>query len=122
MVDWFCGRECPSIDFPLNINGFAVNIELIMKSENPSFPNESDFEVSEFVKNLIKSKDELEPKADMCSKVKFYFIIFDLIILIISIILKIYVWNTITAMPNLPYTGLEKKFNINYEEYMIEQV
>ncbi len=53
----------------MNINGFAVNIELIIKSDNPSFPNESDYEVSEFVKNLIANKDELEPKADMCSKV-----------------------------------------------------
>ena len=31
-------------------------------------------------------------------------------------------WDTLTKLPNLPYTGKEKAYGIYYEDFILEQI
>lgn len=56
--------------FPIDMAGFAISLRLLMSRPNVSFSERQKigYIESHFLGQLIKSWDELEPKADKCSK------------------------------------------------------
>lgn len=57
--------------FPIDMAGFAVSLRLFMSHQNANFSAEQriGYVESQFLGQLVNSWDELEPKADKCSKV-----------------------------------------------------
>lgn len=57
--------------FPLDMAGFAISMNLFIKRLNSSFSAEQKvgYVESHFLNQLVDSWDELEPKADKCTKV-----------------------------------------------------
>lgn len=72
----------PERPFPIDMAGFAINLQLFLKNPKAqfSFKVQGGYQESEILKHLA-TVDELEPLADMCTKV--------------------YVWHTRTEKPNL---------------------
>uniref|UniRef100_A0A674MEW5 Galactosylgalactosylxylosylprotein 3-beta-glucuronosyltransferase n=1 Tax=Takifugu rubripes TaxID=31033 RepID=A0A674MEW5_TAKRU len=60
----------PSRPFPMDMAGFAVSLKLVLANPDACFDGEAPmgFLESSFLKGLV-TMDELEPKADNCSKV-----------------------------------------------------
>ena len=69
--------------FPIDMAGFAVSLQMILSRPNLTFSAEQriGYVESHFLGQLVSSWDELEPKADKCTKVL--------------------VWHTKTQVPNL---------------------
>ena len=61
----------PSRPFPMDMAGFAVSLKLILANPEACFDGEAPmgFLESSFLQGLV-TMDELEPKADDCSKVR----------------------------------------------------
>lgn len=57
--------------FPLDMAGFAVSVKLFSSKQNVSFAQNGPrgYLESHFLDQLVKSWDELEPKADKCTRV-----------------------------------------------------
>lgn len=57
--------------FPLDMAGFAMSLRLLMSRPDASFSarEKVGFIESHFLGQLVKSWDELEPKADKCTKI-----------------------------------------------------
>ncbi|KAG8226697.1 hypothetical protein J437_LFUL005513 [Ladona fulva] len=49
--------------------GFAVSVNFLLNKPNATMPYKAGFEEDLFLKSLGISYDEIEPKADLCSKV-----------------------------------------------------
>lgn len=60
----------PSRPFPMDMAGFAVSLKLVLANPEACFDGEAPmgFLESSFLQGLV-TMDELEPKADNCSKV-----------------------------------------------------
>ncbi len=58
--------------FASDMAGFAVNLQLILKYPQAAFPTRTrrGFLESDFVSGLGLNKDDLEPKANNCTKVR----------------------------------------------------
>lgn len=61
----------PSRPFPMDMAGFAVSLKLVLTNPEACFDGEAPmgFLESSFLQGLV-TMDELEPKADNCSKVR----------------------------------------------------
>lgn len=61
----------PTRPFPIDMAGFAVSLKLVLANPDACFDREAPigFLESSFLKGLV-TMDELEPKADNCSKVR----------------------------------------------------
>uniref|UniRef100_A0A915I4V8 Galactosylgalactosylxylosylprotein 3-beta-glucuronosyltransferase n=1 Tax=Romanomermis culicivorax TaxID=13658 RepID=A0A915I4V8_ROMCU len=86
----------PERHYAIDMAGFAVNLELILKSPQTFFSYNASrgFQETYLLRNLITGLHDLEPKADNCTKV--------------------YVWHTKTQRPNLlsEIKGVESDFGI----------
>ncbi|XP_046996770.1 galactosylgalactosylxylosylprotein 3-beta-glucuronosyltransferase I-like isoform X1 [Schistocerca americana] len=73
----------PDRPFPVDMAGFGVNLRFFLSKPQAKFSYnvERGFQESELLRHLVNSWDELEPKADRCTKV--------------------YVWHTRTEKPVL---------------------
>lgn len=72
----------PARPYPIDMAGFAVSVRHLLERTNAKFtPTKIGYMESLFLQQLISSWDELEPKADRCTKV--------------------YVWHTQTKSPQL---------------------
>ncbi|XP_067682680.1 galactosylgalactosylxylosylprotein 3-beta-glucuronosyltransferase 2-like [Haliotis asinina] len=82
VTGWFANWK-PERPFPLDMAGFAVNLQLFFKYQELKFSNKTQpgFLESTFVSDTKVSLDDLEPLADNCTKVL--------------------VWHTKTEAPNL---------------------
>ncbi|XP_076381638.1 glucuronyltransferase I [Megalopta genalis] len=72
----------PDRPFPLDMAGFAINLQLLLENKEAmfSYDVEGGYQESEILRQIVK-RDELEPLADCCTKV--------------------YVWHTRTEPPQL---------------------
>lgn len=63
----------PDRPFPLDMAGFAINLELLFKHKDAWFSYEvqGGHQESEILRQLV-TKDQLEPLADCCTKVSKY--------------------------------------------------
>lgn len=55
--------------FPVDMAGFAVNIEFLLKFPNATMPFKAGYEEDMFLRSLGITLDEIEPKADDCTEV-----------------------------------------------------
>ena len=69
--DWFSAYKRTQRKFPIDMAGFAITGELLMTHPNASFNlNETKgFMESNFIESLGVTVDDLEPRADNCTKV-----------------------------------------------------
>lgn len=91
----------PDRPFPLDMAGFAINLELILQYDKAwfSYDVQSGYQESEILRQMV-TRDELQPLADHCTKVtKHTFTIVQRSIVIS--ISKVYVWHTRTEPPQL---------------------
>lgn len=81
VTGWLAGWK-PDRPFALDMAGFAVNLSLLLRKAEAEFSIDAPigFQETRFLEKLV-TREELEPKADMCRKV--------------------YVWHTRTEKPNL---------------------
>ncbi|XP_068236430.1 galactosylgalactosylxylosylprotein 3-beta-glucuronosyltransferase P-like isoform X2 [Palaemon carinicauda] len=90
---WIAGRK-----FPVDMAGFAVNVQFYLQRNTPTMPYSVGFEEDGFLKALNIKPEEIEPLADNCT--------------------KILVWHTRTvkSVPALkmPDTDKVSKTNLNY--------
>ncbi|GAB6020043.1 Galactosylgalactosylxylosylprotein 3-beta-glucuronosyltransferase 2 [Chamberlinius hualienensis] len=68
--------------FPVDMAGFAVNVGFLKSRQNVTMPYKAGFEEDGFLKSLNITIDQIEPKADNCT--------------------KIYVWHTKTVGNKIP--------------------
>ncbi|ODM98958.1 Galactosylgalactosylxylosylprotein 3-beta-glucuronosyltransferase 1 [Orchesella cincta] len=61
----------PNRPFAIDMAGFAVNLKLFMSKPEGKFKNEvqKGYQESEFLRHFVTSLDEVEPRADNCTKV-----------------------------------------------------
>lgn len=72
--------------FPIDMAGFAVSLDFLISKPNVAFDDKASGQIeSEFLKLLVDSWEDLEPKADNCR--------------------EILVWHTHTKVPNLSLEG-----------------
>ena len=62
--DWFASRK-----FPVDMAGFAVNVEFLRSRKDASMPFWAGYEEDAFIQTLDIGLDDLEPLADDCSQV-----------------------------------------------------
>jgi len=87
VVGWSTGWR-PERPFAVDMAGFAINLKLILDNPDAMFSFEVPRGYQEStILGAVITKEELEPKADMCSKV--------------------YVWHTRTENPKLNKTAIE---------------
>lgn len=55
--------------FPVDMAGFAVNIEVLLKFPNATMPFKAGYEEDMFLRSLGITLEEIEPKADDCTEV-----------------------------------------------------
>ena len=69
VTGWLTGWR-PDRPFAMDMAGFAVNLDLLLKRVNVEFSFESrrGFLESDFLGKLV-TRSQLEPKADLCTKV-----------------------------------------------------
>ena len=60
---WFAGRK-----FPVDMAGFAVNIELL-KKYRPKMPYLAGFEETLFLENMNVTFEDIEPRANYCTEI-----------------------------------------------------
>ncbi|XP_063230155.1 galactosylgalactosylxylosylprotein 3-beta-glucuronosyltransferase I [Bacillus rossius redtenbacheri] len=81
----------PERPFPIDMAGFAINVTLLLDTPAAvfSFESKQGYQESEILRHVV-TRDQLEPRADLCTKV--------------------YVWHTRTETPKLPAeTALKKQ-------------
>lgn len=63
----------PNRPFPLDMAGFAINLELLLKHKEAwfSFDVQGGYQESEILRQIV-TRDQLEPLADCCTKVSTY--------------------------------------------------
>lgn len=63
----------PNRPFPIDMAGFAVSLNLVLANPEACFDGNAEmgFLESSFLQNLV-TMEELEPKADTCTKVDFH--------------------------------------------------
>ena len=76
VTGWVAGWR-PDRQFPTDMAGFAINIQLILKNQSLNFLAHSKrgFLETDFLSQVIVRED-LEPKADCCKKVLIIIIMF----------------------------------------------
>lgn len=57
--------------FPVDMAGFAVNMDLILKHPNATMPYKAGYEEDRFISSLGVKLSDIEPKANNCSEVKY---------------------------------------------------
>lgn len=64
----------PDRPFPLDMAGFAINVELLLKNTDAwfSYDVQGGYQESEILRQIV-TRDELEPLADHCTKVSINF-------------------------------------------------
>lgn len=55
--------------FPVDMAGFAVNIEYLLKFPNATMPFRAGYEEDRFLRSLGVTLDMIEPKAQSCTEV-----------------------------------------------------
>lgn len=55
--------------FPVDMAGFAVNVDLILKHPNATMPYKAGYEEDRFISSLGVKLSDIEPKANNCSEV-----------------------------------------------------
>lgn len=55
--------------FPVDMAGFAVNIEYYLKHPDASMPYKAGYEEDLFLRSLNLTLDDIEPRADGCTQV-----------------------------------------------------
>jgi len=103
VVDWFVtwGEKRP---FPIDMAGFAVNLNLLLLHPSARFSQfvARGMQESHFLKSLIRDITDLEPKADNCT--------------------KILVWHTNTREVMLSSESKMTKKNLVYDPLMLDQI
>lgn len=64
----------PKRPFAIDMAGFAVNLRLFMNKPEGKFAYEvaKGYQESEFLRHFVSSLDEVEPKAENCTKVRYH--------------------------------------------------
>lgn len=70
-VTGFNSMWAPERPFPIDMAGFAINLDLVKKNENVqfSFDVNRGYQESAILSKVVTSLDEVEPLADNCTKV-----------------------------------------------------
>lgn len=98
----------PDRPFPLDMAGFAINLELLLKHKDAwfSYDVQGGYQESEILRQIV-TRDQLEPLADCCTKVSihpsfqnFFFQNFRAINFAFCVF-QVYVWHTRTEQPQL---------------------
>uniref|UniRef100_A0A8D8YIM4 Galactosylgalactosylxylosylprotein 3-beta-glucuronosyltransferase n=1 Tax=Cacopsylla melanoneura TaxID=428564 RepID=A0A8D8YIM4_9HEMI len=55
--------------FPVDMAGFAVNVDLILKHPNATMPYKAGYEEDRFISSLGVKMSDIEPKANNCSEI-----------------------------------------------------
>jgi hypothetical protein len=55
--------------FPVDMAGFAVNVEFLLNHPNATMPYKAGYEEDQFLSSLGLTLEDIEPKADSCTKV-----------------------------------------------------
>jgi hypothetical protein len=101
--------------------GFAVNLQLLLSHPSATFTYivANGMQESHFLSHLV-SVDDLEPKADNCTKV----ILRNMINIIFfkNFLLKIYVWHTNTKVPLRYSEKYLEVYNFTYDPFIMDQV
>lgn len=61
--------------FPVDMAGFAVNIEFLLQHPNATMPYKAGYEEDRFLRSLGLTLDQIEPKANGCTQVNFYLVL-----------------------------------------------
>ncbi|KAI5699273.1 hypothetical protein M8J75_000302 [Diaphorina citri] len=87
----FNSMWAPQRPYPIDMAGFAINLDLMKKNENVkfSFDVQKGYQESAILSKVLSSAQELEPLAENCTKV--------------------YVWHTRTTDPTFPYEVVLQK-------------
>ena len=127
VVGWFgvWGRKRP---FPIDMAGFAVNLNLLLAHPSASFTQfvPRGMQESHFLGKLVATSD-LEARADNCTKVKLGFDAADCTELCLLIewfvfSMKIYVWHTNTRQVLLSGEKHLPSQNLSYDEHILRHV
>lgn len=57
--------------FPVDMAGFAVNVEFLLNHPNATMPYKAGYEEDQFLRSLGLMLEDIEPKADSCTQVKY---------------------------------------------------
>jgi galactosylgalactosylxylosylprotein 3-beta-glucuronosyltransferase 3 len=110
VVGWSTGWR-PERPFAVDMAGFAINLKLILDNPDAMFSFEVPRGYQEStILGAVITKEELEPKADMCSKVSLDLITFNgffLPLIGAFSLIQVYVWHTRTENPKLNKTAIE---------------
>jgi hypothetical protein len=55
--------------FPVDMAGFAVNVEFLLNHPNATMPYKAGYEEDMFLRSLGLTVEDIEPKADSCTQV-----------------------------------------------------
>jgi beta-1,3-glucuronyltransferase len=55
--------------FPVDMAGFAVNVEFLLTHPNATMPYKAGYEEDHFLRSLGLTLEDIEPKADSCTQV-----------------------------------------------------
>lgn len=55
--------------FPVDMAGFAVNVEFLLNHPNATMPYKAGYEEDQFLRSLGLTLEDIEPKADSCTQV-----------------------------------------------------
>ncbi|KAE8752765.1 hypothetical protein FOCC_FOCC000503 [Frankliniella occidentalis] len=86
--------------FPVDMAGFAVNIDFFLKHPEASMPYKAGYEEDHFLKSLNLTLDDIEPKADGCTQVL--------------------VWHTQTTKRPAPTVKIHKQSGTSLKELLHE--
>ena len=67
--DWFSAYQRTRRKFPIDMAGFAITGELLMTHPNATFGFHLGSVETKFIESLGVTVDDLEPRADNCTKV-----------------------------------------------------
>ena len=57
--------------FPVDMAGFAVSVEFLLNHPNATMPYKAGYEEDQFLRSLGLTLEDIEPKADSCTQVKY---------------------------------------------------
>ena len=57
--------------FPVDMAGFAVSVEFLLNHPNATMPYKAGYEEDHFLRSLGLTLEDIEPKADSCTQVKY---------------------------------------------------
>lgn len=84
--------------FPVDMAGFAVNIEFLLKNPNATMPYKAGYEEDRFLRSLGLTLDQIEPKANGCTQVL--------------------VWHTQTAKRPAPVLKVDSYFDSSLKDLL----